>query len=284
MTTESVASESLPVENVLDAPVETADADPPEAPVVAAPTPAPEAGETPVKKQEGFSKRIDELTRDFYGEKRARERAEDEARTLRQQLEAAKPKPVEPAAPPRLEDFGFDEEKHRLAILDYVRTQGARAGEEAAERKLNEREAAQKAQAKAATFAERETLYKAKHPDYQNKVYSDNVPISDAMYGLILDSELGPELAEYLADNTDLARQIYQLKDPVLIGREMGRIEAKLEKPPATPVIVPKVSSAPPPPPKIEAKDAAPPKSIDDPKISDAEFARIRRNQIAQRR
>lgn len=285
MTTESVASESLPVENVLDAPVEAADADPPEAPVVADSTPAPEAGETPVKKQEGFSKRIDELTRDYYGEKGRAERAEANLRELRQQVEALKPKPVvTPVAPPKLEDFGFDEERHRLAVLEYVRTEGARAGREAAAETLSEREAAQKAQAKAATFAERETAYKAKHPDYQSKVYSDNVPISDAMYGLILESEVGPEVAEYLADHTDLARQIYQLKDPTLIGREMGRIEARLEKPAAPPVIVPKVSSAPPPPPKIEAKDAAPPKSIDDPKISDAEFARIRRNQIAQRR
>jgi hypothetical protein len=282
MTTDSVAPESVPAENVFDAPVEVADAAPPETPAVADSTPAPAAGEIPAKKQEGFSKRIDELTRDFYGEKRARERAEDEARTLREQVEALKPKPVEtPSVAPKLEDFAFDEEKYRSALVAYARTEAANA---ARDELRKEREQAQQ-QTRAESFATRQSEYLAKNPDYQNKVLENpRLPISTVMREAIIDSELGPQVALYLADNTELATRIFHLKDPLLVGREIGRIEAKLEQP--APAIVPKakVSEAPPPPPKLEAVDASPPKSIDDPKISDAEFARIRRRQIAQRR
>ena len=281
MTDESTVQETAPVESVPQVPESEADASNPENKAVADSTPAPEAGETPPKKADGFSKRIDELTRDYYAERREREAAERESRTLREQIEALRPKPVEtPTTLPKLEDFAFDDEKHRQATAEYYRNEARLATQET----LRKDREAQQAQSRAETFAQRQTDYLAKNPEYKSKVMENSsLPISAGMRDIIMKSEIGPEMAEYLADHVDQATQIYKL-DPMSMAMEMGYIKAKLEKPATSPVIVPKVSSAPPPPPKLEAKDAAPPKSIDDPKITDAEFARIRRNQIAQRR
>ena len=92
------------------------------------------------------------------------------------------------------------------------------------------------------------------------------------------------EIAYYLANHREEAMQLYQLP-PSLAGREIGKIEAKLAKPAtATTVVplVPKVSNAPPPPAKIEADE--PQVDRDPAKMSDTEFAKWRRRQIAQRK
>lgn len=281
MSTESVAPD-VPVEVVPDVPEVVSDETPTETQDVAAPTPAPdETGETPVKELVGISKRFDELTRDINAERRARERAEWDAQHWREQAEANKPKPVETSsAVPKLEDFAFDEEKYRSAVIEFARAEAVRAAQDT----LRKDREQQQMQSRTETFATRQNEYLAKNPEYRTKVMENSrLPISEGMRDLIVRSELGPQIAEYLADNLEQATQIYRM-DPASMAMELGYIKAKLEKPPTAPVLVPKVSSAPPPPPQIEAKDAAPPKSIDDPNITDAEFARIRRRQIAQRR
>lgn len=279
MSTESVASESLPVENVPVVVEGISDETPTETEAVADSTPAPAAGEIPAKKQEGFSKRIDELTRDFYGEKRAREMAERDAQHWRETAEALKPKAVEtPTTTPKLEDFAFDEEKYRTAVIEFARTEAARTARQV----LTEEQSRLSAQSRAETFATRQTEYLAKNPEYQTKVMENpRLPISAAMRDIIIESPLGPEVAEYLADNPEVATQIYRMTNPALVGKELGRIEAKLERPLAPVVPKVKVSEAPLPPPKLEAKESGGPKDPSD--MNFEEFAKWRGRYINRR-
>jgi len=98
----------------------------------------------------------------------------------------------------------------------------------------------------------------------------------------IMESDEGPAIAYHLAKNPELAEKISTMSRTAA-ALEIGSIRAELiaeRKKGATRV----ASKVPPPVPKIEGSaDAALPKRIDDPNLSDAEFNRMRRKQIAAR-
>ena len=211
------------------------------------------------RRVEAAERRAQELERMFYGQQRQ---------------EQPKPEPEAPKAP-TLESVGYDEAKYTAAVLEYTRAEAARAAQEVIK---TEREREQK-ENKAKSFKARELEFLAKTEDYQSKVYDPTLPITPAMVELIAESDQGPQLAYYLANNRDVTAQIAALP-PVMAARELGKIEAKLSQPPPVPV----VSKAPAPPPKVDAVEPDVKKGIDDPNLSDKEFAAIRRRQIAQRR
>jgi hypothetical protein len=70
-----------------------------------------------------------------------------------------------------------------------------------------------------------------KYPDFKEKMSNEDLAISESMFGNIKDSEVGPEVALYLADHPEEAENIYNLS-PSATARAIGRIEAKLESPP----------------------------------------------------
>lgn len=236
-------------------------------------TPSVSAAEPP--KVDNTQKRIDELTW---------RNAE-----LRRQL-AAKDKPAEtPVAPkplglpPTLEQYEFDQGKFQEAQQKYL---DALVDQRVSER-LSKAEQEKQVHTREQTFQQRQAEFAKKTPEYVEKVIQGaergEWACSEAMAELIQDSEMGPALAMHLATNPEVAASIAQLP-PIAAAREMGRLEAKLEKPVVATPVPPKVSQAPPPPAKIEATEPDVRKSIDDPAITDAEFAKIRRRQIAQRR
>ena len=237
---------------------------------------APAAVETSVVPESTIPKgRFDEV----YGKWKSTERDLEYWRELA--VRQNKPEPVVEKAPelPTPEQHGFDDAKYQAALTDYNRHI---ARSEALSVIKAEREQ-ERQQAKVQTFRQREAEFAAKNPAYQEKVYNNAVPISEAMVELIAESEDGPAVAMYLADNIELASQIYGLS-PVQTAREMGRIEARLAQAKVAPVPKPVLTNAPPPPPTIEAVEPAVVRDLGDPKISDAEFAKIRKRQIAQRR
>ena len=191
----------------------------------------------------------------------------------------APPKVEEPTQLPTPEQYGFDDVKYQTALVEYNK-QVARSEAIAV---IQAERAREQQQTKAQTFRQRETDFLAKTPDYRDKVYDNTLPLSSATVELIAESSDGPEVAYFLANNRELAQQIYDLP-PVQAAREIGRIEARLAQareavpPPPKPVL----TQAPPPPPSIEAVEPAVEK--DPNKMSDAEFAKWRRRQIAQRR
>jgi hypothetical protein len=99
------------------------------------------------------------------------------------------------------------------------------------------------------------------------------------MAGEIHASDVGPELAYHLGKNPDVAAEISLLPERDAIRRmAFLEVELKAEKAKAKPNTV---SGAPPPPPKIPAGDAKIEKNPSD--MTDAEFSKWRRRQIAQR-
>lgn len=241
----------------------------PAAPAPAAPepsvAPAPEQPEPTIPKS-----RFDEVYR-------LRREAERDREYWRELAMRNQPAPKEPEAPqlPTPEQHGFDDAKYQAALTDYNQKVARQAAIEAyqAERQRDQQ------QQKVQSFKQREAEFAAKNPAYMDKVYNNAVPISQAMAELIAESEDGPSLALYLAEHLDQAAQIYDLP-PIQAARELGRIEARLSqvKEPPKPVL----TNTPPPPPEIEAVEPAVEK--DPMKMSDSEFAKWRKRQIAQRR
>lgn len=236
-----------------------------DAPVVEAPkveTPVPAKTDDSLAKMQ---KRIDRLTWEL------RERD-------RQARPESKTEASETPKPPTRAEHEYDEDKYQAALLDFL---SAKAEVTARDALKKERE--QEAEATRKTsFQKRQDDFIKSHPEYREKVLeNESLPITQEMAQVISESEMGPEVAFYLAENEDKAAAIAQLS-PFLQARELGRIEAKLEAAKAPPPPPPKVSEAPPPVPKIEATD---PKVEKDPKdMTDTEFAKWRRRQIAQRR
>lgn len=227
-----------------DAPATTADDATPEPPL------RDEDGKFLSKKAQ---QRIDHLT----WEKNQREREAEHWRQIAMQRQPVEPAPkVEEAKLPRLEDYGYDEAKYQSALLEYAdaRTQAA------VERRFVEYERARNEQARAASFAERQRAFAKDTPDFEAKVMQDpTLPITSAMRDVILDSETGPELAYWLAENRDRAEQIARLPAH-LAALELGRIEGRLQAAKEAKARPSHVTQAPPPTPKVDASDAAPEK------------------------
>lgn len=242
----------------------------------AAPATAPEAPDNAPddageeKHKGGFQRRISELTQRW---REAERRSDQLLELIAQQREAAKP--VEPELP-TLEAVGFDESKYQQSMIEYAKAQ-ARAEAKA---EIQSWQQQQRETSKVETFKSREQSFAETTADYADVVYAPDVPISRDMAEVIRESEVGPQLAYHLAQNRDLARAIHDLP-PLAAARELGKLEARLaEKPKPAPRVV---SQAPPPPPKIEATE---PDAVEkDPiRMTDAQFAKWRARQIAQRR
>ncbi|MBK9497735.1 MAG: hypothetical protein IPO08_25135 [Xanthomonadales bacterium] len=252
-------------------------------PTTADETPEPEASADDAGKAEpkGVGKRIDELTRNW----RQTERDRDYWRELAMRgQQAEKPAdtapPTAPVSIPTLAEFEYDENKYQAALLQYTEAVAERKVEAVlkAERDRQAQEATQK------TWKQRESEFKAKTPDYETVAYY--APLSNEVVSLVVESEVGPELAYYLGKNPELAQTISQLPERAA-AREIGKLESRLEAQRTTPKPAPAkpvVSQAPPPPPKIEAVEPDVRKSIYDEGLSMNEWLAIRNKQIARRK
>jgi hypothetical protein len=247
----------------------------------------PEA-DTPAKvKKDPVQERFDKLTRDKYDALREADRRGYELERLNARLveleKAQKPEVATQTDFPTLEQFGYDEGKFHAAVATYTRgmTESAKAAAREAAQEIvrAEREASQQ-QESLRNWAKKEAEFIKSKPDYVEKVLeARTLPISREIQMELRESELGPQIAYYLVENPDKAAAILQLPLKAQL-KEIGRIEARLEstKTPAKPA----VSQAPPPVSKVDASDAVVEK--DPSTMSDAEFAKWRKRQIAQRR
>jgi hypothetical protein len=115
----------------------------------------------------------------------------------------------------------------------------------------------------------------AEMPDFEEVLASSDVPMTTPMQQAIMESDIGPKLAYYLANNPDEAEKIAGMS-PIGAIRTLGRIEERLAT--AKPAV--KTTDAPPP---IKAIGASSSVTKDPAKMSDAEFAAWRKNQIKAR-
>jgi hypothetical protein len=225
--------------------------------------PEPEESSTS-KKDDGFQKRIDELTTRFYNQKQ-------EADFYKQQLEDAT-KAVESVAPGKtLADFEYDEAQYASYLQDQAKVE-ARADVErnAQQHKIMQRRA---------EFEMKEASFATDIEDYQIVTRNPALPINEAIVETLQSAEKGPEVLYYLGKHPDVAASLSQMS-PLDAARELGKIEAtKLVKP------EPPISKTPEPPPKIKGSDTAAVRirsdSPESDKLSDAEWLKLERKRLA---
>lgn len=211
------------------APAEAADAEPVVEQEASEPSEA-EAATGEKKQNPKLEKRFSELTKQREA---ARQEAERE-RQARQELEnrikelEGKVNPPQPADPdPKPDPSQFND------ALEYAEA----LAEWTTDKKLREREQqemARRAQEeqtrKQAEFQKRVETAKQDLPDYEDTIAAaGDIPVSAPVGEAIIESEYGPQLLYYLADNPEFARS---LSDKSLTAqlREIGKLEAKFEK------------------------------------------------------
>jgi hypothetical protein len=240
-------------------------------------TAAPDQSVKPEPNVTANGERLDRQTRNW----RALERDRDHWREMAMRQQAPQPTPGKPEAPPAkktLADFDFDEGKFQEHLLE----QATARATDAAEKRLRESREQEARQQRESQFASREAKYAETVEDYFEITRDPRVPVTREMMEAIAESENGPELAYHLAKNLSVAERIARMS-PIAQARELGKLEATLANERAKAEEAKKrVSQAPPPPPKIDGSD---PKVDKDPSdMSDTEFAKWRRKQIAARR
>lgn len=188
-------------------------------------------------------KEVDEIAGKIK-ENAARKRAElrrDLETFKRMALDRERPAPTpQPQTPqveaePKLEQFASYDD-YVKAVADH------RAVKATDERLKQDRDQAEKRSAQerrnqlVASHREREAKALEKYEDYIEKAHY-NPHMTEAMAQAIMESDVGPDVAYWLANNPQDSARIARLS-PVQQIRELGKIEAKME------------SSAPPPAPK----------------------------------
>jgi hypothetical protein len=244
MTEETVTV--TPTEAATPEQVQQVEAVTPEATTEQTQVETPESTEEKAKKEPWFQKRIGELTREKYEGRREAENARLEAQQLREQLarvqQGGQAQPNE-QVPPTL----VQQEARRLI----------------AEQSFNE--ACNKVYATG----------KAEFQDFDQAVANlQMVGMNRDFLEFTAASDAGAKLLHHLGKDLDEAARISSLP-PVLMARELTRLELKLNQPQTKPV-----SKAPAPITPIAASGSS---SKDPSEMTDAEFAKWRKSQISQR-
>ena len=221
--------------------------------------------------------RWDTLTRRSHEAERNSEAWRDQAQRLQSQLQAQTPpeaqQTAQPEVPKTLADFGHDETLYRNHLVS-IAEERARVAARGEYDKYQQQQAADSIRTK---YNERADKFAKTKDDYHE--VATRSPISDEVANLVMHLDAGPEVAYFLGLNHDIARSISSV--PIeQAAMELGRIDQRLsvERKRTKPV-----SNAPPPPKKIEGSETSIRKRIDDPKLTDKEFGKMRRKQIEQR-
>ncbi len=191
--------------------------------------------------------------------KEARDALQAERDALKAKYEPPKTDPLGPE--PQPEQFA-DAKEYGLALKDWTTEKVIR---DAAAKEANEK------QAKA--WTEKAGNARKDYEDYDEKVNSSTVKVSDAVRDAIIESDIGAHLQYYLADHPAEATRLAGLSERSAL-RELGKIEAKLADKPKEPKnelaeIKPEVevSKAPTPPTPLRGTGGG-----DIPRVSDGKY------------
>lgn len=228
--------------------------------------------EDPIPK--GVQKRIDRAVRQKY-------EAEARAKMLEERVAAMEARQFAPQQQ-RQQDDGeptidkFDNfDQYVAAKAEYIaskkinETLTAREKQQAEQREAAERtKTADSWSKRLAQATADETM-----PDFEDALASSDVPMTAPMQQAIMESDIGPRLAYYLAKNPDEAEKIAGMT-PIGAIRALGRLEERLES--AKPTVTP--TNAPPPIKPIGTRAVV---NKDPGKMSDAEYAKWRKSHVA---
>ena len=179
------------------------------------------------------------LERRFSEITKQREAAREEARLEREQRERLETRlkelesKVTPQAQAPQDDIGEEPTPDQFSdMYEYAKA----LAEYTADKKLAERdqqEASRKAAAeqevKFKAWADRVNAAKSSLPDFDDMVQSSEVRVSDPVRDAIIESEHGPQILYYLAENTEFAQKLAGMS-LVSAVREIGKIEARYER------------------------------------------------------
>lgn len=187
--------------------------------------PAEESARKP-KLEKRFDKVIKERELARAEAQKEREQRETLENRIRELEQASKPKVAENLdREPQPSDF-TDAFEYAKALAKF-----------STEKALKDRDVAEKQKQ---TQAEREKMMtswnskleqaKQELPDYEDMIASSDVVVSDQVRDAILESEAGPKILYHLAENPEVAEKISNMS---LISalREIGKLEARFDKP-----------------------------------------------------
>ena len=166
--------------------------------------------------------------------------SEQKAKQERDEIQARLDR-IEQAAkasqPPKESDFDdFSEYQAALsahksmALLDDRERQRLSEEAERRQKELDALEQRKQEEAKE-NWAAQVSEAKARYADFDQVALNPNVPISDTVTGIILQSDAGADIAYYLGSHIDEAARISQMSDPVAVAMEIGRIQASISAP-----------------------------------------------------
>jgi hypothetical protein len=238
------------------------------------------------KKKGGFQRRIDKLNakkaevereRDYWRNAALKGAGESNA----DKVEKVETKKADETGKPRADDFD-NHSDYLEALTDWKVEQR----EKAREAKHTQDQLKTEHQRMMDSHFDREKSFAAKTPDYNETIAEmADIPVSAAVTEAVVTSENGPALLYELAKNPDELERINKLH-PIAAARELGKLESRLaqasgERKPETK----KTTSAPKPlDPVGTGGKGSIPKSISDPNLSQAEYERLRREEMKKRR
>ena len=195
----------------------------------------PEEAEAEAK-QEGERKQNPKLERRFSEITKQREEARKEAQREREQREALEArlqalekssqptKSEQPEEEPQPHQFS-DAFEYAKALAEFTAEQALKnRDKQEAERKANEER-----QKVLDGWAKKVEAAKAELPDFDEMVESSDVVVSNEVRDAIIESDVGPQLLYYLAENPEMAEKLAS-KSVVSALREIGKLEARFEK------------------------------------------------------
>ena len=227
--------------------------------------------ETEEQKRSKYQRRIDRKNADIAA-------ARTEARLLRERLEQleaqARPQAQRDNSAPTLDKFDNFE--------DYMAARVAYEAEKVVDGRLSkvhqqeaERKASEAQHRVMSSWQDRQAAAAEKYADFEEVVGESDAPISREMGQAIVESEVGTDIAYYLAQHPDEAKRIASLS-PIRQIAEIGKLEDRVSKP------APKALTKAPEP--ITPAGSRAKAEKDPSQMTDAEFAKWRKAQIAQRR
>jgi len=187
-----------------------------------------------------IERRFEKVTKDRDQAKAEAQQEREKRETLEARIKELEGRTTQKAdEEPKPEQFN-DAFEYAKALAEYSTEKAmANRDRQEAERKVQlEREKVIK------TWTDRLTATKTELPDFEDMVSSSEVMVSDQVRDAILESDTGPRILYHLAENPEFATKLQNMTVTSAL-REIGKLEARFEKPPEKAVAVRSKAPAP---------------------------------------
>jgi len=179
----------------------------------------------PARKPNGVQRRIDELTRKSYENEREAQYWKQIAQGKSGTTPASAPAPAADTKP--TPDKFADYADYLEALTDWKADQKVSEALSKRDQDAQQKQELTQHQTRVKTWVERQAAVREALPDYDEVMGDADVAVSPHVQEILLDSDMGPQMAYHLAKNQDEAERISSLS-PLAAARELGKLEAAL--------------------------------------------------------